>query len=30
MTDIRTMKHRAQQRQATKIPAQMDGEDVTR
>jgi hypothetical protein len=30
MTDIRTMKRRAQQRQSTKIQVQMDGEDVTR
>jgi type IV secretory pathway TraG/TraD family ATPase VirD4 len=30
MTDIRTMKNRAQQRQSTRILAQRDGEDVTR
>ncbi len=30
MTDIRTMKSRAQQRQAVKIPGQGEGEDVTR
>jgi len=30
ITDIRTMKHRAQQRQSAKIHAQMEGDDVTR
>ena len=30
MTDIRTMKHRAQQRQTIKTNAQMEGDDVTR
>jgi hypothetical protein len=30
MTHIRTIKHRAQQRQSAKIQAQMDGEDITR
>ena len=30
MTDIRTMKRRAQQRQSAKIQAQVEGEDVIR
>ena len=30
MTDIRTMKRRAQQRQSAKAPVRMDGEDVPR
>ena len=30
MTDIRTMKHRAQQRQSAKTQVQMEGEDVAR
>ena len=30
MTDIHTMKRRAQQRQSTKIQAKMEGKDVTR